>query len=120
MAASLATRASAASSTSSNSGEIDSLTINSIRFDATVSVVTAGSIQFFLEGLGTDGIWYLLYGGTAISAPGALSVSVGPAMPLTAGPPVTQPGLVPDAVRVRWVIVTGPITWSHSLIGDLV
>jgi hypothetical protein len=118
MAATIWSRASGATSTSADSGSVGAGLVNAVRLDANVSVVTAGSIQFFVEALGADTIWYTLWAGSAIAAPGQLSVSISPSLPNAAGPPILQGGIVPDIVRVRWVVVTGPITFSAQLVGD--
>jgi hypothetical protein len=114
-------RASAATSSSADSGQVGSAATDALRLDVNISAITAGSIQFFVEALEPDGIWYALYNGVAISVVQQLSVSIGPHLPDTvAAALVTKPGVPPDTVRVRWVIVTGPITFSAQLVGNVV
>jgi hypothetical protein len=91
-----------------NSGDLNAFDADSLDLHFNITAVT-GSLQVLVETKGLDGIYYTIYDSTALSATGATSKSIGPGLELAKS--------FGDVIRVRWVVVTGPVTASIVLTG---
>lgn len=100
--------ASAAEAASGNSGDLSASGIDILILEVNLSAVT-GSIQFIVESKDPDGNYEPIYTGSVLSAVTPLIVPIG------AGLQVNQS--FSDTVRVRWVIVTGPATFTATVHG---
>jgi hypothetical protein len=87
--------------------------ISELAIDLNVSAVsgTTPTLQFILERLGADGVWYSLWTSAVITAITQVSESAGP------GEQINQ--LITSQMRLRWVIggTTPSFTFSGSVIG---
>lgn len=118
-AASTATVLNQASAAQTGSGSTGSLSVGAYKelsVDVNVTALTGGtspSIVFSFQRLGADGIWYTIYTGTAITAAGAQSTTIGVGA-------VTNSGFG-GTVRLVWTfagtIIATSITFSASIIG---
>lgn len=99
---------SAAEAASGNSGDFSLSGVDLGILEVNVSVVT-GSIQFILETKDPDGNYLPIYTGSVISAAAPLITGFGPGTPNNI--PFTDIG------RLRWVIVTGPVTFTATVHG---
>jgi hypothetical protein len=72
----------------------------------------SGTIQFFVDSLGTDGVYYPIYTGPVISTTGLNEISIGPAAQSAAE--------IGNQVQLRWAVTGGTpsTTLSLSLIGN--
>lgn len=110
----------AADTTSDLEAAFDTSWCRYLRADFTVSVLTGGTaptIQFVIEAQGADGAWYAVWSGTAIAAPGAQSVNIGPDV---AGSNAANAVLTGRArLRTVWAGTAPPtsVTWTGSIIG---
>lgn len=74
---------------------------------------TSPTITVFVEGMDNEGQWYSLYAPTVISTVSDTAQSIGPGMQTNT--------VIPDTVRVRWVIggsAGQTVTCTQSLIGQ--
>ena len=110
---SLFTQASAAQTANGNSGPLDTSGVQAISVDVNVSALagTTPAVQFFVDRLGADGVWYAIAQSASITAAGVWSTSVGPGAAANAE--------LGDTIRLRWVITgtTPSITFSASVMG---
>lgn len=109
-----------AATASGTSEPIDTSNVDYAGLDITVSAITGGTaptIQFFIDRLGADGIWYAVYTGTALSAPGVVSVDLG----LVVAGTGTAHAVFSKTARIRWLFggtaVPTSVTFSGSLVG---
>lgn len=113
-AAAIYTKASAAVTTTGNSGDIAATDANEVIVDINVTAVTGTTPQviFRLERKGSDGIYYTIWTSAAVTAPGQVSQTFGPGCetPKPTGP----------TVRLAWDITgtTPSITFSASVQRD--
>lgn len=90
-------------------------TIRRLEFNLNISALagTSPTITIFVEGLDNEGVWYPLYAPTVINTAVDTSQSIGPGMQTNT--------VIPDTVRVRWVIggsAGQTVTCTMSLIGQ--
>ncbi len=89
--------------------------IRRLEFDLNISALagTSPTITIFVEGLDDEGVWYSLYAPTVISTVVDTPQSIGPGMQSNT--------VIPDTIRVRWVIggsAGQTVTCTMSLIGQ--
>jgi hypothetical protein len=89
--------------------------IRRLEFDLNISALagTSPTITIFVEGLDNEGVWYSLYAPTVISTVVDTPQSIGPGMQTNT--------VIPDTIRVRWVIggsAGQTVTCTMSLIGQ--
>lgn len=74
---------------------------------------TAPSVQFFIDRQGTDGVWYQIFAGAVLTAPGLTSTSIGHGLVTAQAPTGT--------CRLRWVlagtVAATAVTFSASVTG---
>lgn len=106
-------RASAAATTSNNSGDLAVDSFSELALDINITAVsgTTPTIQFFVDRKGNDGIYYVIYTGSSINTVQAVSTSLGAGM--------AQSVSFGTTARLRWVIggTTPSFTFSASIIG---
>jgi hypothetical protein len=96
------------------SGPLPSGGYREVALDVNIASFTGGSspsITFTLYRIGADGVLYSIYSGTAITAAGQLSVSVGPGLATAAS--------LGSQIQLNWTVSGSPtaVTGSISLIG---
>jgi hypothetical protein len=72
------------------------------------AVAGAGTLDFYLERLGADGLWYTVWHPTQITGAGATSTSIGPGCTIGA--------VLTSQIRCRWVIGGTSVTYSASIV----
>lgn len=106
-------RASAAATTSGNSGDLAVDSFSELAVDINITAIsgTTPTIQFFVDRKGNDGIYYVIYTGSSINTVQAVSVSLGAGM--------GQSVSFGTTARLRWTIggTTPSFTFSASIIG---
>lgn len=106
-------RASAAATTSGNSGDLAVDSFSELALDINITSVsgTSPTVQYFFERKGNDGNYYQLYSSSVISTTQAISTSIGAGMTISTSFGTTA--------RLRWVITgtTPSFTFSASIIG---
>lgn len=63
------------------SPNISTTTVGTVTVDINLTAIvggTAGTITYFIDRLGADGIWYRMYTSSAFTAPGVISTTLGP------------------------------------------
>lgn len=117
--------ASAAQAVTNTGSSFSTVAFDSLMVDINVTAFTGGAsptITFFVERLGTDGVWYRIWPSAAVSAPGKVDVTIGAAVPtVAAGANVAQgvtAGLTAQA-RFGWSTTGAPtsVTFSASIVG---
>lgn len=107
---------SAAQTASGSAAPVQVGATSTVAVDINVSAVsgTSPTLQFNLDRLGADGIWYSAWQSSSINATGQTSTSVGPGCATAA--------VLTDKIRLRWTIggTTPSFTFSASLIGRAV
>jgi len=107
------TLTSLARTVSGSSGQLSVSAFNELAFDANTTIVTGTSptLQFVVQRLGADGIWYTFWSSTSRTATGVDSKSIGAGL--------TQSESFTGTIQVLWNIGgTSPsFTFSLSLIG---
>jgi hypothetical protein len=73
------------------------------------AVAGSGTLDFYIERLGADGIWYTVWHPTQIGGAGATSTGIGPGCSTNA--------VLTSTGRCRWVIGGTSVTYSASIIG---
>lgn len=83
-----------------------------VDINVTAASGTTPTLDVFVEGLDANGVWFTLWHPTQITGAIATAQSIGPGG--------QTPLLVPDTIRVRWVIggTTPSFTFSISVIGQ--
>lgn len=111
----------AAATATGNTAALDSSATRCAALDVNVKTFTGGttpSIQFFVDRLGGDGIWYPAANTAALTAAGPVSIEISPAV---ADGTDAQHMVFADQVRVRWVfagaVAATSIDFSGSLYG---
>lgn len=108
--------------TASGTSEVfDTSNVDYAGLDLNVSAITGGasspSIQFILERLGGDGLWYAVYTGAVLTATGPVSIDLG----LVVAGTGTAHAVFSKSARLRWVFGGGTpptsVTFSGSLVG---
>ncbi len=103
----------AAAQPSGNSGQLGCASLDLLAIDLTVVSLNTGAtaVQFFLDRLGEDGVWYQLWTSASITAPGVVSASVGPGMATAA--------MIGRNCRLRWAVTGagGTVTATGGIIG---
>jgi hypothetical protein len=89
--------------------------IRRLEFNLNISALagTSPTITVFVEGQDNEGVWYSLYAPTVISTVVDTPQSIGPGMQTDT--------VIPDTVRVRWVIggsAGQAVTCTMSLVGQ--
>lgn len=90
--------------------------------DINVTALTGGttpSVQFFIDRLAADGLWYQVWASQTVGSPATSSFDLGPGFP-SAGPPNgTQHAVFTSTARFRWTSTGSPtsVTFSASVIG---
>lgn len=106
-------RASSASTSSNNSGDLAVDSFSELAVDINISSIsgTSPTIQFFVERKGNDGNYYQLYSSSVISTTQSISTSIGAGMTISTSFGTTA--------RLRWAITgtTPSFTFSASIIG---
>lgn len=111
----------AAATAGGNSGELPTDRCKAAALDVNVSALTGGTaptIQFFVDRLANDGIWYEAASTAAISAVGNVSLDIAESVADSTG---IQHMVFTNRCRVRWVfagtVVADSIAFSGSLYG---
>lgn len=106
-------RASAAATTSGNSGDLAVDSFSELALDINITAVsgTTPTIQFIMERKGNDNNYYQIYASSSLNSAQAVSTSLGAGMATSVSFGTTA--------RLRWVIggTTPSFTFSVSLIG---
>ncbi len=109
-------RASAAATATGDSGSLAVSNVTMLAVDVNVTAITGGTaptVQFLLDRQGVDNIWHTVWTGSALSAAGTASVSIGPGLPTNS--------VLTRAARLRWVfggtVAPTSVTFSASIIG---
>lgn len=90
---------------SANSGDLSVSAQHEVGIDVTTTATSGGTIQFFWERKGADGIYYPLWQSAVLTvAANTLSTSIGPGLAFAQSLGLTG--------RFRWSISAG--TWSFS------
>lgn len=111
----------AAATATGQTGSLNSAMISRAALDVNVKAFTAGttpSIQFFVDRLGGDNIWYPIAQTAALTATGSVSLDISDAV---ADATAARHMVFTDQCRVRWVfagaVVATSIDFSGSLYG---
>lgn len=95
---------------SGSSGDLSVSALREVGIDITTTATSGGTIQFFWERKGLDGIYYPLWQSAVLSAAAnTLSTSVGPGLAFA-----QSLGLIG---RLRWVISAGTWTFTPNVYG---
>lgn len=119
----LATFPSAAYTTASSPVTFSTAGLTLMAIDVTVTSFSGGSsptVQFFLDRLGVDSVYYTVWTSQSLNAAGANSVSIGPGFGSAfSGPVGVQYGVFTAFGRFRWVYTGSPtsVTFSASVVG---
>ncbi len=90
-----------------------------IAMDTSVTAFTGGTgptIQFTVDRLGADGVWYNVYTSTPVGSPATASVDLGPGFTTASG---VQHAVFTTQGRFSWIYTGAPtsITFSATLLG---
>lgn len=90
-----------------------------IALDTTVTALTGGTsptIQFTLDRLGADGVWYNVWTSTTVGSPATNSMDIGPGLTNAAG---SQHAVFTTQGRFSYIFTGTPtsITFSATLLG---
>lgn len=90
-----------------------------IALDTSVTAFTGGTgptIQFTVDRLGADNVWYNIWTSTPVGSPATNSMDIGPGLTNAAG---TQHAVFTTQGRFSWVYTGSPtsITFSATLLG---
>ncbi len=103
----------AAAQISGTSGQLGCASLDWLAIDLTVSALGSGAtaVQFFLDRLGEDGVWYQVWASSSVTGPDVVSASVGPGMATAA--------MIGRNCRLRWDVsgAGGTVTATGGLIG---
>lgn len=99
--------------------------VSSLAFDVTVTSFnggTAPSIQFFIDRLGADGVWYNILQSQTFTAAGTNSADIGPGFSNSFSPPNgVQHAVLTQQARLRWVFAgtaqPTSVVFSASVVG---
>jgi hypothetical protein len=91
--------------------EFDAGSRRDLLVQCNLSAITAGSVTFALQTLGPDGVWYQVAASSALSSAGTYIASVGRSL--------TNTVLFTNLCRLVATMVTGPATFSMTVIGKL-
>lgn len=103
----------------SNTGvSFSTATVSGLAVDVTLTSFTGGSspaVTFFVDRLGSDGVWYRVWTSAALSSAGVTSVQIGP-FPAATG---IVTAVLTGTARFGWTSTGTPtaITFSASVIG---
>lgn len=109
--------------TSANTGTAFSTSnITYLAVDMNVTALTGGTspaVNFFLQRLGADGVWYLVSSLPAISTVSTVTFDVGPGFASTGLPNGTQHAVFTTQARFGWTFTGAPtsVTFSASVVG---
>lgn len=99
-----------------STGTIDTVRTLYAALDINLAAITGGTsptVTFSLSRRGTNGLWYPVWTGSALTAPGTTSINL--------GPDTATPAVFTDACRIDWafggVAPPASVTFGLSLAG---
>ena len=109
--------------TAGNTGTSFSTTsIQFLAVDTNVTAFTGGTsptVQFFVDRLGADGVWYNVWSGQTVGSPAKNTFDLGPGFATNGPPNGSQHAVFTQTARFGWTFVGAPtsITFSASVVG---